>query len=126
MTTLEAIKAKLFDRQCFATIDDEYNYLAGSLYSYWTANVSKNFCPVNECLAQSYDEEKAYQQLIKPLEWYITQHENPKELFDKLKSLAKPPSMCGKVFKLSEANYHCRDCATDPTCVLCAQCFLHR
>ncbi|GAA6028962.1 hypothetical protein JCM8097_001527 [Rhodosporidiobolus ruineniae] len=30
---------------------------------------------------------------------------------------------CGHVFKPGESVYRCRDCAVDPTCVLCARCF---
>jgi E3 ubiquitin-protein ligase UBR1 len=30
---------------------------------------------------------------------------------------------CGHIFKPGEASYRCKDCASDPTCVLCAKCF---
>jgi E3 ubiquitin-protein ligase UBR1 len=30
---------------------------------------------------------------------------------------------CGHVFKIFEPSYHCRTCAVDGTCVLCARCF---
>lgn len=33
------------------------------------------------------------------------------------------PSLCGRVFKVGEPTYSCRDCGMDPTCVLCSQCF---
>ncbi|GMT01121.1 hypothetical protein PENTCL1PPCAC_23295, partial [Pristionchus entomophagus] len=31
--------------------------------------------------------------------------------------------MCGYVFKEGEPTFSCRECATDPTCVLCQECF---
>lgn len=33
------------------------------------------------------------------------------------------PSLCGRVFKVGEPTYSCRDCGMDPTCVLCSNCF---
>ena len=30
---------------------------------------------------------------------------------------------CGKIFEEGELVYHCKQCATDPTCVLCAKCY---
>jgi hypothetical protein len=37
--------------------------------------------------------------------------------------LNDPPSTCGKIFRLGEPTYSCRDCGHDPTCVLCVDCF---
>ena len=31
---------------------------------------------------------------------------------------------CGHIFKQGEASYHCTTCTDDPTCVLCARCFI--
>ncbi|THY60023.1 hypothetical protein D6C98_02537 [Aureobasidium pullulans] len=30
---------------------------------------------------------------------------------------------CGHIFKVGESTYHCKTCAADDTCVLCARCF---
>ncbi|KHN74189.1 E3 ubiquitin-protein ligase ubr-1 [Toxocara canis] len=35
----------------------------------------------------------------------------------------RPGNICGRVFKCGEATYSCKECASDPTCVLCYQCF---
>ena len=32
-------------------------------------------------------------------------------------------STCGRVFKKGDVIFHCRDCASDLTCVLCEDCF---
>uniref|UniRef100_A0A1I8EJJ6 E3 ubiquitin-protein ligase n=1 Tax=Wuchereria bancrofti TaxID=6293 RepID=A0A1I8EJJ6_WUCBA len=32
---------------------------------------------------------------------------------------------CGHVFRGGEATYSCKECACDPTCVICYQCFLN-
>ena len=38
-------------------------------------------------------------------------------------SAGRRGKVCGHVFKAGECVYRCRDCALDPTCVLCAKCF---
>ena len=40
-----------------------------------------------------------------------------------LKELTTPAALCGKVFRMGEATYSCRDCGQDGTCVLCRDCF---
>ena len=40
-----------------------------------------------------------------------------------LKDLNNPPRVCARVINAGEASYHCRDCARDRTCVVCAACF---
>ncbi|XP_055525528.1 E3 ubiquitin-protein ligase UBR1 [Wyeomyia smithii] len=32
-------------------------------------------------------------------------------------------AVCGRVFKIGEPTYSCRECSMDPTCVLCSTCF---
>nr|DBA27212.1 TPA: hypothetical protein GDO54_011378 [Pyxicephalus adspersus] len=61
--------------------------------------------------------------LLGPLEWYIC-GEDPAIGFSKLEQANKPSQLCGRVFKVGEPTYSCRDCAVDPTCVLCMECFL--
>ncbi|EJD74645.1 E3 ubiquitin-protein ligase UBR2 [Loa loa] len=34
-------------------------------------------------------------------------------------------AFCGHVFRGGEATYSCKECACDPTCVMCYQCFLN-
>ena len=34
-------------------------------------------------------------------------------------------SVCAKVFTSGSILYSCQECANDPTCVLCAECFNH-
>ncbi|XP_036174018.1 E3 ubiquitin-protein ligase UBR2 isoform X9 [Myotis myotis] len=61
--------------------------------------------------------------LLGPMEWYIC-GEDPAFGFPKLEQANKPSHLCGRVFKVGEPTYSCRDCAVDPTCVLCMECFL--
>ena len=49
----------------------------------------------------------------------------PDETFHRLEQYDAPPSLCGKVFRLGEPTYSCRDCGSDHTCVLCVNCFEH-
>ncbi|XP_073776610.1 E3 ubiquitin-protein ligase UBR2 isoform X6 [Danio rerio] len=58
-----------------------------------------------------------------PLEWYLC-GEEPSVGLSKLEQNNQPSQLCGHVFKVGEPTYSCRECAADPTCVLCMQCFL--
>lgn len=51
--------------------------------------------------------------------------EDIEESLLELEKLNDPPRVCGRVFKPGEPTYSCRDCAMDPTCVLCHKCFWH-
>uniref|UniRef100_A0A8C0UYB7 E3 ubiquitin-protein ligase n=1 Tax=Cyanistes caeruleus TaxID=156563 RepID=A0A8C0UYB7_CYACU len=61
--------------------------------------------------------------LLGPMEWYLC-GEDPAFGFPKLEQANRPSHLCGRVFKVGEPTYSCRDCAVDPTCVLCMECFL--
>ncbi|RDD37274.1 E3 ubiquitin-protein ligase UBR2 [Trichoplax sp. H2] len=56
-----------------------------------------------------------------PLDYFISNGQM-KELKDYL-STSNKSAICGKVFNAGEPTYTCRDCAMDPTCVMCNQCF---
>ncbi|KAM5130023.1 E3 ubiquitin-protein ligase UBR1 isoform 3-T3 [Mantella aurantiaca] len=61
------------------------------------------------------------------MEWYLF-GEDPNVFMEKLRQNEAPP-LCGQVFRGGETTYSCRDCAIDPTCVLCMNCFqnsIHR
>ena len=68
------------------------------------------------------DDAAVEEQLLKPLERFICDG-NPDEVMEKLSKLNDPPSQCGKLFKMGEPTYSCKDCGHDPTCVLCVDCF---
>ncbi|KAM9294414.1 E3 ubiquitin-protein ligase UBR1 [Gastrophryne carolinensis] len=59
--------------------------------------------------------------ILDPLEWYLF-GEDPSVFMEKLRQSEAPP-LCGQVFRGGETTYSCRDCAIDPTCVLCMNCF---
>ncbi|XP_069579847.1 E3 ubiquitin-protein ligase UBR2 isoform X3 [Brachyistius frenatus] len=61
--------------------------------------------------------------LLAPLEWLLL-GEEPAAGLALLQENNKPSPLCGHVFKVGEPTYSCRECAADPTCVLCMQCFL--
>uniref|UniRef100_A0A8C6K9E8 E3 ubiquitin-protein ligase n=1 Tax=Nothobranchius furzeri TaxID=105023 RepID=A0A8C6K9E8_NOTFU len=61
--------------------------------------------------------------LFAPLEWLLLGEDPSTGLVPlQKKNLSSP--LCGHVFKVGEPTYSCRECAADPTCVLCMQCFL--
>jgi E3 ubiquitin-protein ligase UBR2 len=78
--------------------------------------------PNTNCLENVFDEENVENILFAPLEEFICGG-NPNEVFERIKRLDDPPSVCGRVYKLGEPTYNCRECGTDPTCVLCVDCF---
>ncbi|KAM3862891.1 E3 ubiquitin-protein ligase UBR2 [Diretmus argenteus] len=61
--------------------------------------------------------------LLAPLEWLLL-GEEPSSGLARLQQNNQPSLLCGHVFKVGEPTYSCRECAADPTCVLCMQCFL--
>lgn len=71
---------------------------------------------------QPEEEEEFASKVVQPLEWYLFGGE-PQSVRDGLKASECPPQLCGHVFKNGEPTYSCRDCAMDPTCVLCIDCF---
>jgi E3 ubiquitin-protein ligase UBR2 len=61
--------------------------------------------------------------LMRTLEAYLCNSYDAETVLDNLKKLDDPPQLCGRVFKNGEPSYFCRDCGSDPTCVLCSYCF---
>ncbi|CAG2101484.1 unnamed protein product [Medioppia subpectinata] len=92
---------------------------------HWSRTVPKLFSPPldSDCLNIHYDEIEAKDQLIAPLERFITGVRTPQTIFSKLSQTDDPPTLCGRIFKSGEPTYSCRDCGLDPTCVLCVDCF---
>uniref|UniRef100_A0A8B9QUZ7 E3 ubiquitin-protein ligase n=1 Tax=Anas platyrhynchos TaxID=8839 RepID=A0A8B9QUZ7_ANAPL len=66
-------------------------------------------------------EEMVQAAILYPLERYLF-GEDPETFLEKLQQ-SGTSQLCGKVFKGGETTYSCRDCAVDPTCVLCMDCF---
>ncbi|KAK2704905.1 E3 ubiquitin-protein ligase UBR2-like isoform X2 [Artemia franciscana] len=91
---------------------------------YWKFKVPNIFSPgMNcDCLHIVFDEDEVKRVLLDPLEMFICGRD-PKAVFKELSELDNPPALCGKVFRMGEPTYSCRDCGTDPTCVLCVDCF---
>ncbi|XP_051504014.1 E3 ubiquitin-protein ligase UBR2 isoform X2 [Myxocyprinus asiaticus] len=96
--------------------------LPKEVYQHLACYVPKIYClgpnlnPQNEDLL-------AQLLLQSPLEWYLC-GEEPSVGLAKLEQSNQPSQLCGHVFKVGEPTYSCRECAADPTCVLCMQCFL--
>ncbi|XP_058984354.1 E3 ubiquitin-protein ligase UBR1 isoform X3 [Musca domestica] len=49
--------------------------------------------------------------------------DNPNSVLEKLRLEGATSAVCGKVFKIGEPTYSCRECGMDQTCVLCVNCF---
>ncbi|XP_059148021.1 E3 ubiquitin-protein ligase UBR2-like isoform X2 [Physella acuta] len=68
------------------------------------------------------EEKRANKLLFHLLEEFMCQGD-PVDVFQKLHHSDEPSQLCGHNFKNGEPTYSCRDCAYDPTCVLCITCF---
>lgn len=91
---------------------------------HWRVWVPRIFSPTaNESFSDwSYDEEKARKLLFSTLEEFICDGD-PAQVLTNMSQLERPPSVCGRVFKVGEPTYSCRECGMDSTCVLCVDCF---
>nr|XP_045365351.1 E3 ubiquitin-protein ligase UBR2 isoform X5 [Camelus bactrianus] len=96
--------------------------LTREVYQHLAHYVPKIYCRGPNPFPQKEDM-LAHQVLLGPMEWYLC-GEDPGLGFSKLEQTNKPSHLCGRVFKVGEPTYSCRDCAVDPTCVLCMECFL--
>ncbi|XP_071789755.1 E3 ubiquitin-protein ligase UBR2-like isoform X2 [Asterias amurensis] len=94
--------------------------LKQALYDFWRENVPLAYTS-NE-LSVPEEDQLCHDKLLDPLEWFIC-NGDPKIVIQQLKKTDSPPQLCGRVFKMGEPTYSCRDCAMDPTCVLCIECF---
>lgn len=88
---------------------------------YLMEQVPQIYCLEVESSAQD-EEELVQRRLLQPLECFLFA-EDPQTGLEKLKQGNASPQLCGRVFKEGETVYSCRDCAIDPTCVLCMDCF---
>ncbi|KAM8834217.1 E3 ubiquitin-protein ligase UBR1 isoform 1-T1 [Synchiropus picturatus] len=84
-------------------------------------HVPRIFCLQTE-FSQQDEDELLQKHILHPLECYVF-GEDPEAGLEKLKQGGTSPQLCGRVFKEGETVYSCRDCAIDPTCVLCIDCF---
>nr|XP_019940317.1 PREDICTED: E3 ubiquitin-protein ligase UBR1 isoform X1 [Paralichthys olivaceus] len=91
------------------------------LLHYLREQVPQIFCLKKEFGPQE-KEEIIQSRLFHPLECFLF-GEDPLEGLEKLKHGSASSQLCGRVFKEGETVYSCRDCAIDPTCVLCMDCF---
>ncbi|CAJ1073672.1 E3 ubiquitin-protein ligase UBR1 [Xyrichtys novacula] len=91
------------------------------LLCYLKEQVPQIFCLKKESSPQE-EEELMQSRLLHPLECFLF-GEDSQEGLEKLKQGSTSSQLCGRVFKEGETVYSCRDCAIDPTCVLCMDCF---
>ncbi|TSO25214.1 E3 ubiquitin-protein ligase UBR1 [Bagarius yarrelli] len=94
-----------------------------AILQYLAEEVPRIYCQQAE--PQLVEEEKlAQEHILQPLEYFLF-GEDPSVGLDKLQQTVGGSSsqLCGRVFKEGETVYSCRDCAIDPTCVLCMDCF---
>uniref|UniRef100_A0A673CFG4 E3 ubiquitin-protein ligase n=1 Tax=Sphaeramia orbicularis TaxID=375764 RepID=A0A673CFG4_9TELE len=95
--------------------------MRAELLRYLKEQVPRIFCLKKESSPQE-EEEIMQSRLLYPLECFLF-GEDPQEGLEKLKQGSTSSQLCGRVFKEGETVYSCRDCAIDPTCVLCMDCF---
>ena len=96
--------------------------LISLLHKHWQVYVPICF-NVSDNPLKNLIETDVEQLLLKPLSVFICNSQDSEKALVKLNELDDPPQLCGKVFKSGEPSYFCRDCGSDPTCVLCSNCF---
>uniref|UniRef100_A0A182JY28 E3 ubiquitin-protein ligase n=1 Tax=Anopheles christyi TaxID=43041 RepID=A0A182JY28_9DIPT len=69
-----------------------------------------------------YNEALARSATIAVMEKFIC-GPNPDDYLEQIRQSDPVASVCGRVFKIGEPTYSCRECSLDPTCVLCSTCF---
>ncbi|XP_011862906.1 PREDICTED: E3 ubiquitin-protein ligase UBR2 [Vollenhovia emeryi] len=91
---------------------------------YWRVWVPKIYSPGSKsnCLEWAIDEDTANRMLLRTLEEFICGGD-PQMILKELSMMDNPPSICGRMFKMGEPTYSCRECGMDSTCVLCVDCF---
>ena len=99
------------------------NDLASTLFSLLAERAPQLF-PIEAKSATDEENAAADQFIVTSLEHYCFDGEPASSYANKLQNTYSTPStFCGHVFKKHELHYTCRECAADPTCVLCADCF---
>uniref|UniRef100_A0A3B4UIU4 E3 ubiquitin-protein ligase n=1 Tax=Seriola dumerili TaxID=41447 RepID=A0A3B4UIU4_SERDU len=130
---LQAIRAELMELR---TLVQQLRWLAAAelqqeVYSHLATYVPRILCLGPSGGGSSREEQREEQReelacqllLLAPLEWLLL-GEEPAAGLAQLQENNQPSPLCGHVFKVGEPTYSCRECAADPTCVLCMQCFL--
>ncbi|XP_069985814.1 E3 ubiquitin-protein ligase UBR2 isoform X10 [Penaeus vannamei] len=114
--------AELVER--WSSLYKEGRFSALNVREYWRVKVPEIYSPQPNCncLRITFDEELAQKMLFDPLERFMCGGD-PSQVYQMVRQLDTPPSLCGRVFKNGDPTYGCRDCGMDPTCVLCADCF---
>ncbi len=92
------------------------------LHNHWSVYVPLCFNVTDNPL-KNLIETDVHRILLQPLEQFVCNSEDNEKVLSELTQLEDPPQLCGKVFKAGEPSYFCRDCGSDPTCVLCSNCF---
>ncbi|CAL4120871.1 unnamed protein product [Meganyctiphanes norvegica] len=102
----------------------EGRFSALNVREYWRIKVPEIYSPQPNCncLRITFDDELAQKLLFDSLEQFMCGGD-PAQVYQMVRQLDNPPSLCGRVFKNGDPTYGCRDCGMDPTCVLCADCF---
>ncbi|PAV65136.1 hypothetical protein WR25_18491 [Diploscapter pachys] len=102
------------------------------LYAHWLQTVPALYTPTAEVpWNQTHDDEAINEKLFLPLaSAFCANFDLSEPSLISLNEQAgttpesrKPGQICGHVFKSGELTYSCKDCATDPTCVMCHDCF---
>ncbi|GAB6018583.1 hypothetical protein CHUAL_000274 [Chamberlinius hualienensis] len=92
--------------------------------AYWKSAVPRLLSPISgrDGINQPLNESEIKKELFEELEKFLF-GSSWQQALEMLKGSENPPIRCGKVFKVGEPTYSCRDCGADPTCVLCVDCF---
>ncbi|XP_065661798.1 E3 ubiquitin-protein ligase UBR2 isoform X2 [Hydra vulgaris] len=120
-----------FPKECFSVRNPPYSYntkesqLEAKIYSHLSQHapkLMKEITTINNVSKFVIDEHKFKCWIVEPFEYFIC-GKDPSKGFEELRKINKPPNFCGRLFKVGDPTYTCKDCAADPTCVFCHDCF---
>ena len=96
---------------------------ASTLFSLLAERAPQLF-PIDAKSATDEENAAADKFIVVSLEHYCFDGESASSYASKLqKTSSSLHTICGHVFLKHELHYTCRECAADPTCVFCAECF---
>uniref|UniRef100_A0A914X7B7 E3 ubiquitin-protein ligase n=1 Tax=Plectus sambesii TaxID=2011161 RepID=A0A914X7B7_9BILA len=105
--------------------------LEAAVYEHWSHTCPQVFMPNAEKPWEiNIDEQLVESVLLGPLTALYMADESEKSMKNLAQKIGfkvderRPGQICGYMFKSGEPTYTCKECANDPTCVLCYKCFV--
>ena len=122
MSSIGNSSSKVTDFQL--AFEQNRNKFEKTLSSYWLNNVSKLINAADPNFDVETIDQLLQQEVITLVEVFVFGDQKMEKFVEEFeKGSQQKPTKCGGVFRSGDPHYSCRECSTDQTCVLCAECF---